>query len=262
MPCVAKGALLIWFCAGAIVRAQDWPHIANPALRLLSDRVVFLASFDDGRFAAEMAVGEHAPVSVTDDASVTDGLFGKALTGGQVVYTGSANLPLATTGSVLFWVCPLDWREREREGYLWWIQSLGKGRLLIGRQGQWRTPERPASVYCHANAPGEEKGVGTHISGHGGWHDWPNDTWHLVVVNWTVGRMEISVDGGALCGRVVGRLGDCQRFSVAGKQPDGSRYLLDDVMVLDRPLSAAEIVWVWKAMPADRTRGAGHHRGN
>ena len=244
--------LALWLCACGIAHAQQGPHIANPALRRFSDRVLFLASFDDGQFSGEMAVGEHAPLSVTDDARATDGLFGKALTGGQVVYRGAANLPLATTGSVVFWVCPLDWRERDREGYLWWFQSLGKGRLLIGRQGQWRKPKRPASVYFHANAPGDKRGLGTHISRQGGWHDWPNHTWHLVVVNWTVGRMEISVDGGPLRGRVIGRLGDCQRFSVAGKQPDGSRYLLDDLMVLDRPLSGAEINWVWRTMVGER----------
>ncbi len=252
MPTAARVGLALWLCACAVVHAQEEPRIANPALRRFSDRVLFLASFDDGQFAAEMAVAEHAPLYSTDGAGIADGLFGKALTGGQVVYHGAANLPLATTGSLLLWVCPLDWRERDREGYLWWVQAWGKGRLLIGRQGQWKKPKRPASVYFHANAPGDKRGLGTHVSGPGGWHDWPNHTWHLVVVNWTVGRMEISVDGGPLRGRVIGRLGDCQRFSVGGKQPGGARYLLDDVMILDRPLSGAEINWVWRAMAPGR----------
>lgn len=234
------------------VRAQEdfAEPVANPVLQRFSDRVTFLASFDHGQAAAEMAAGNARPRAAIGEPEFVPGLFGLALAGGQISFHPQRNFPFEATGSLLLWVCPVDWEERAKEGYQWWFQSGGKGSsLLIGRQGEIKGTRR-ATVYYHAVTDGHKPG-GEHVTG-GGWRAWANGTWHLVVVTWKLGRIAISVDGGTLRGRQVGKLTPQNWFNIGRKQTPGRRFLLDDVMIFDRVLKDDEIAWVWKRTAAVR----------
>jgi len=237
--------------AVAAASAEDFGEpVANPALERFSDRLTFLASFDHGEAPAEMAAGAHKPRAVQGDIEFRSGLFGQALAGGVVSYAPARSFPFETTGTLVFWVSPVDWAECEREGYQWWLQSGGAGSsLLIGRQGEIKGT-RGATVYYHAVTAGHKPG-GRHVRG-GGWRDWANGSWHLIVVTWKLGRMAISVDGGRPAGGQVGRLTPQHWLNVGRKQAAGGRFLLDDVMILDRPLTADEVAWVWKESASAR----------
>ncbi len=225
--------------------AEEFPGtVTNPALARFSDRITFLASFDDGLAAAEMAAGSHAPRSVQEELQLAPGIFGQALAGGTLSFSGDGNFRFGSTGTLLFWISPVDWREGENEGYQWWFQSSGEGSgLLIGRQGEI-VGKRRATVYYHATTAGRKAG-GEHIGG-GGWRDWPNGSWHLIVVTWQLGRIGISVDGSRPRAGEVGELTPQVWFNIGRKQADGGHFLLDDFMILDRPLTAAEIAIIWR----------------
>lgn len=228
--------------------AQDGPR--NPVVERFSDDATFYLSFDDHSGLADLSCGTGKPTGQRGQPVFWNGLFGKAMMAGSFSYASAGNLDLVGGGALIMWLSPFDWEPSNREPYLWPFRcGVANGFIMLGRQGRDLSVNRKrATIYIYYQV-GDEKN-GKHIGG-GGTHDWQNGEWHLVVVNWRRGALELSVDGCAPMALTCPSLKPQGGFHLGlPGTPKGHRLRMDDVVILNRSLDADEIRWAYEQTQA------------
>lgn len=234
--------------ASGVVRT---PHrVANPAIRRFADAITFLASFDDDLPNAELAAGKGKPRAVSGTPQFAPGRFGRALAGGTVTYHAEGNIDLTRPGSALFWISPRVWKYTDDEPYLFALRvGTQHGLVMVARQGRMRKPRRKATYYVYAKT-GPTPPTSIHI---GQAAAWKPGVWHLLVLNWRPGSVELSIDGSRPARKQTPDWPAAGWFMVGfGKPNPKATILIDDLMVLDRPLSPDEIKDVYDESTKDR----------
>ena len=221
-------------------------------LRELTEAITFHVSFDAESMVPDLAAGDayrpqlHASWDKKHTAPVfADGLVGKALVlgTGLAYYPSAGNAPLDTRGAVALWVKPENWR-RPNGATVGFFQAAGGGgaQLILQRQGPGRTEagvvSRHEQVQCLARGSSAQQRF-TNIPTQA----WDNGGWHLMVVNWSWPRMEVSIDAGPFRARSAPsapKAGAFRNLVVGSGGGFSDRTLLDELLIFRRPLSRQE----------------------
>ncbi len=213
---------------------------SNPALSRLGRSIIFYASFD-GHEKAEIAPGSPAPqgdakwaeASKTPSNMYSAGVFGKGLrTDGYAIYYAYSKPALGSSGSIALW---MKAEVLKHAGTYYWPVNLqaaeGKYGVMFGRMGDPRNKE---VLYAHMAGSSA-------ISG--SMANWKPGEWHLFVVNWDSGGVEISLDGHApvrasLKAPLQSAAGG---FTVRLSGASDDTFVLDELLVLDVPLKGEDI---------------------
>jgi hypothetical protein len=228
-------------CADALVSAPS----ANPALDKFGADITFYASFDHVA-SADLSNGDGAARDPKAEIELKPGLWGQAFLSGQKnsVYNAAQNIDLSKPGAIAVWISPFEWkRDPAKIPYLFFLNIIDHGRqLMLARMGDPRNKE---AIYAYGKAGNTGKSVKA-----GNSLQWKNGEWHLLAANWRGSDFEFSLDGGALQRQDMpafenasGKPG--QIFAGSKGDPD-QQYLMDELMVLDRPFSPDEIQWMWR----------------
>ena len=232
-------------------RTADAPWPTTPldtVLLRFNESVLFHAGWDDAQLTADMAAGAAAPAKVEGTPAYAPGSRGQALANGSINYAGGANLRLDMPGSVLFWLCiSRTDQSASGEGYLFPLRiyagdpAVPYGLLMVGKIDR----ANGCHLYVHAEASGQ-KHAQIHAASTLGWRE---GEWHLIVLTWRRGAIEFSVDGAPAAMKRAPLLpGAIKWFSVSASSnaQTGLQCMIDNVIVLDRPLCADEIAWVYE----------------
>lgn len=218
----------------------------RPVQKRFNWAITFYLSFDKTP-RADLAGGSPDPLSVAGDAQFHPGLHGRAMAltdatkpGTYVVvgYPTLDNVDVTKPGSLAVWLRPHHWDRGVKAEYFWPVKIMSSGvQLMFGRMGG--QPNEP--IYLWAKV-GDTKDVCLIA---GDTRDWKEGEWHLWVMNWRSQSIEFSVDGGP-CQRQdlpakINAEGDRTGQIYLGQGGASCRYLLDELMVLDRPLANEEI---------------------
>lgn len=242
-----RWGLLLWLLAPGLCAGPDEATGMDAVLRQFNAQVRWYASFDDERAEAELAVGTAAPLRVEGALAFAPGRHGRALAGGTLLYSGARHLDLAASGTLLVWVRIARATPPGRtEGYHFLVRlmagdaALPHGMLMLGKQGG--IPG--ANLYLHAEASGQPaaplRGPAT--------HEWLADEWHLLALAWRPGQMLLSLDGAPWLTHQAPRLpaGNPRLLLAAADGPFACH--LDDLLLLDSPLTDAELAWIYRTL--------------
>jgi hypothetical protein len=227
--------------------AGSTPPAINPALEKLGAAITFYTGFDSGALA-ELSAGTGAARDKELVIETKPGLWGQAFFAGEkvIAYDAEKNVDLSRPGALAVWVSPYEWQRAAGQdaGYLFFAKVLDQGReIMLARMGDVRNNE---AVYAYAQA-GEK---GQTIKG-GSSLQWKNGEWHLLAVNWSNTAFEISLDGGTLQRQEIAGFetaeGKPGQLFIGSKTPPDARYLMDELMILNRPLSQDEIKALWES---------------
>ena len=213
--------------------------------------VSFYLSYDNGSMA-DIAGGPRTPQQGPVAIVPAEGLFGPGIDGSTTVEmsygdpTGTS-ISLAKPGSLSYWM-------KTQDGH------VPVGILTFDRfprTNLFAVDHGPigAGADVYFDAGGGVQAVETSVSGVP-LSSWANDGfWHLVVINWTPTKLAVSVDGGPLMVNAVDWLKSDHAFDpgvgsqiYAGGSNLGSGYYhgsADEFIILNRPMSSAEIAWYW-----------------
>jgi hypothetical protein len=223
-----------------------------PATCASGNSVTFYQSYDNGT-TLDIAGGSKTPRG-SPAIIAASGLFGPGIHGdttSEVSYedpTGTS-ISLAKPGSLSYWVktddghIPMGFQVFDGFSRVNFF-AVDHGSIGAG-----------VDVYFHiGNATGPQT-----IQTAPSWvplSSWANDgRWHLVVINWSAPKIGVSVDGGPLALTDVDWMqGDHVFASGVGSLiyaggtnvgPGGYRGVGDEMIVLNRPMTTAEIQWYW-----------------
>lgn len=246
---VAISALLTFSFPVADAQEGNSRPATNPALERFNRNITFHLGFEYGT-TATLAKGRAEPTKTDDgEPRFHPGLFGKAmmLVGkgtSTLWYSTLDNVDLTRPGAVVAWTSPHDWVRSDTEDYFFPVTIMSHGvKLMLGRQGRLKT-DRTDLVYAWAKL-GDTKEI--LIQG-GDSLGWQNGEWYLWVMNWRANAVEFSLDGAPLRRQDTPvrfpTEGDGGGQLIVGAQSATCRYLLDEVMILDRPLTDEEVKWI------------------
>lgn len=250
----------VTLCIAAIVAASATATFAQPAPPQVDDHTLLLARFDEG-FDAEHATGE-ATAEVNGAELVAEGKWGGAVRlgdGQDLSFSAAGNIDMSA-GTIAFWFRP-DWErgapnshallsmnlDGDPPGYFvlsqgWWETSGGAGRMYYVHDNQ-------AYLHCNtqafANMEPEELG-----------------RWHQIALTWSAGEPghnAIYLDGqrvaynakdtGAIRQPTTRLFIGSDRPLSGGQRP--AKGLLDELVIYDRAMSAAEIAEAFRAQEPD-----------
>jgi len=234
--------------------AQSPPFVTgpveNPGLKRFNRSITFYLGFE-GTLQADLATGSPDPRSVKGAPEFVPGIFGKALglKATDFMYLDYAtldNLDVRKPGALAMWTAARNWVRGDEEGYFWPAKIMSNGvQLMFGRQGQLLNPTRRTDMLYLWTQIGSTKDFS--IS-HGDSLKWNNGEWHLWVMNWRANSVEFSMDGGPPQRHDTPApfhpAGDTAGSLILGQQGPATAYLVDEVIVFDRPLSEDEIKWM------------------
>jgi len=214
--------------------------------------VTFYQSFNDADTTAD--IGVSGSTAVGNNFALTGGLFGSALD--QSVendihydtYSPAANpgnITLSKPGSVSMWINPGG------DAAVYFLAYSGGRKLFIVDYAT-----SPAAVGATledwSTAPGSRRAQ-TFSNGPGG--NWRSDgQWHLLVVNWGRGTLELSVDGvwSAVATDTWANVpesswtGGVSQFLPGPYWPGaGGSSRKDELMILNRPMTHEEVAWYY-----------------
>lgn len=249
------GALLL--CAapshadapGGSTPATTNPAATNPAPEKFGAAVTFYASYDHGA-AADLSNGEAAPRDKKLVIETKPGLWGNAFLSGAtaITYDAAGNMDLSKPGAIALWISPYEWKREEGKdaGYIFFAKVMDQGRqVMLARMGN---PLNKEAVYAYGQA--SEKGQS--VRG-GDSRQWKNGEWHLLVANWSNTALEFSLDGGTLNRQNVPGFetteGKPGQLFVGSKSGEAAQFLVDELMILNRPLAQDEIQAMWESKP-------------
>jgi hypothetical protein len=223
----------------------------NPALQRFNRAITFYLGFNHG-MVAELARGKAEPTKTDDgEQRFHPGLYGRAMMlVGQgtstLWYSALDNVDFTKPGSVAAWTCPQNWVRSENEDYFFPVTIMSNGaKLMFGRQGRQKSGRTDIN-YAWAKI-GDSKEI---LIGGGDSLQWKNGEWHLWVMNWRSNSVEFSIDGGPLNRQDMpvsfNPDGDRAGHIIVGAQMESNRYLIDEVIVFNRPLAAEEIKWIYE----------------
>lgn len=249
--CCAFVTLMAMLNSSPMVCAEEpasAPPPVNPALEKFGAAITFYASFDE-MVTADLSNGSGVPRNPKIEIERKPGLYGQAFLAGEqdVAYDAASNIDLSKPGAVAMWVSAFEWkRDLPETPYIFFLRILDHGRnVMLARMGMKANKE---TVYAYAQAGNDKKTLGA-----GNTQKWEDAQWHLLVVNWRSDALEFSCDGSAMVrgnvsdfGKVEGKPG---LLIVGNKGDTNQRYLVDEVMVFDRPLQQDETNWLWESKP-------------
>ncbi len=218
---------------------------------------LFLATFDETFEAYSRQKGD--PLSVTGLVEFRWGRFGLGLLAGDgagsVEYGAAGNLNLRE-GTLCLWVQALNWTPADDAFHVFFEAGHAKaGQLLLFKHAQ-----DGSIVFRIRNERGQTAEVKSQPL------DWKSKEWHHVAVTWTVGRMELCVDGELVGSQTqtplpasVGsrfRLGDAPLHAPREKR----LTVLDQVCIFDRPLNIQQIQYLARGWQLEVQRQAWQKR--
>lgn len=223
----------------------------NPALAKFGEAITFYASFDQSA-TADLSNGDGQSVDVASPIKLQPGLRGQAFLAGQggqrFFYQNKDNLDLTKPGAVAVWISPQQWqRDPEKIPTFPIFSATGYGQwLLLARMGNKVNEE---VLYAYNKAGDNEVTVTS-----GNSLNWKDGEWHLLVCNWRDDSIAFSLDGAAP--HRVSAPWRAQATGEPGKFYVGTennysdptilqRYLVDELMVFNRPLTTDEIIWLY-----------------
>jgi len=224
---------------------NDSPYL-SPSFRTLMEAVTFHLSFDADSLMPDMAEGpKHAPQihgswDRKHDAPIfADGLVGRALVlgTGTAIYPSAGNVPLASRGSMAFWIKPEKWR-RPNGSNVTFVTAGGE--FYLQRQGPAQADDgaitrQEGIQYLVKSSPAQKHFI------HLGAGIWENGKWYLLVANWSWPRMSLSVNGGPFHAiSLPGRPANDMFQSLSVGSGGGGRALMDELLAFRRPLTAEE----------------------
>ncbi len=238
---------------------------ANAAVDRLADSIVFYAGYES-TLNAEMTPASPKPqVNISKDAQVDlekvfrPGVVGQGVASGpfEMSYSLGDRGISPQTGAMLIWLSAAKWEKTDKDVGYYFVMRLqaGNRQLMIGRMGGIANRQ---SLYAHMQA-GDQKAsarMGSTLA-------WEEDQWHLLVLNWGPNWVEFSVDGAlpvrSTLGQEVEAHGESGRVTLSSRHAE-QPFLLDEAMVLSRPLTGEEIQALYKQRPqapAKEWRGDG-----
>jgi hypothetical protein len=224
----------------------------NPAVEKFYSALVFYAGFN-GDAAANLTPAEPKPQSAQWAAWLTahpevfqPGVVGQAIETGDYTlsYDLGSNVTLEQTGSAAIWLSATQWQRRERDpGYFFALRlHAGNRQLMLARMGN---PLNKECLYAHFMA---DKSPITVTSGSTA--QWNNRDWHLLVMNWGPNWLEYSLDAGQLSrvslSQDIAATGATTARLFVSSPRISDTFLIDEVLVLSRPLDADEVQWLYK----------------
>lgn len=232
--------------------SQD-PWNTDPALMALADRITFQVTYEGDTMTPVMAAGEWEPI-ISGVPIFADGPFGRCLQagGGSAIatYPRGANASLASMGAVSLWICPVEWT-RVNGGNTVFAKCTAS-RFYIQRQGP--AHDETGKLTRHENLQflmlGDVTGNKNLSSST---KKWSLGKWRLIVANWNLPTMSVSIDGGEFKTTTVKEVPEDDYFGdlmVGGV--NGEVTLLDEVTFYRRPLSLEEVRHLYETFkPAD-----------
>ncbi len=240
-----------WFLLAALTVPGGAPTSpVDAVLERFNESVLFHAGFDAGMPDADLAAGQAKPQGVEGAVAFDTGLSGRALSAGCVRYAGAGNLDLSMPGTALMWLSISRTDPTAKgEGYLFPLRILGAdkkiphGLLMVGKIDR----ANGCNLYLHCEATGQKQGQ-IH---QGGTLGWKAGEWHLVAVTWRKGAIEFSLDAAPPAMAAAPELpASATAIYVAAvdDKASGLRCLVDEFLVLNRPLDKDEIAWVYRTL--------------
>jgi len=220
---------------------QD-PWNADPVLMALADRITFQVTFEGDSMVPVMAAGQWEP-HISGAPVFADGPFGRCIQAGggsaMATYPRGANAALASMGAVSLWICPVDWT-RVNGGNTVFIKCTAS-RFYVQRQGP--AHDETGKLTRHENlqflmlgdVTGNKNLSSSTIK-------WPLGKCRLIVANWSLPTMSLSIDGGEFKTTTVREVPEDDYFGglmIGGV--NGEITLLDEVTFYRRPLTLEEV---------------------
>lgn len=219
---------------------QD-PWNTDPLLMALAERITFQVTYEGDSMVPVMAAGAWNP-AINGTPIFTDGPFGRCLQagGGSAIatYPRGPNASLTTMGAVSLWVCPVEWTRVNGGNTV--FTKCGASRFYIQRQGPGHdetgrlTRHENLQFLMLGDVTGNKSLAVSTIN-------WPQGKWRLIVANWSMPTMSLSIDGGEFMTTTVREVPEDRYFGdlmVGGV--NGEVTLLDEVTFYRRPLSREE----------------------
>lgn len=231
--------------------AADSQAATNPAVEKFYSALVFHAGFN-GDAVANVTPAEPKPQSphwtawlAAHPETFQPGVMGQAIQTGDYTlsYDLGGNVTLEQTGSAAIWLSATQWQRQDADpGYFFALRlHAGNRQLMAARMGN---PLNKESLYAHIMADKTATSIAS-----GNTLEWKDRQWHLLVVNWGPNWLEFSVDGNQP-GRSVLKQeappfgATTARLYVSAPRAKDT-FLIDEVMILSRPMQAQEIQWLF-----------------
>jgi hypothetical protein len=227
---------------------------ANPALQQFNQAITFYASFD-GHATADLSNGKGVPTGNAQNLEWKLGVWGQALQGRNVnlLYDATDNVDLLHSGSLMMWIAPSDeWTDADDPIQLSFavIHDQGKS-LSLARQGGKNNGQALMAIY----GPQTGDAATRALIKNGDTTHWKTGEWHLLAVNWSKGYVELSMDGNRFI-KGISPAPDAlptddksEYIALAGRSTEKSPYLMDELMILNRPLTNDEVKVLFQKKP-------------
>lgn len=225
---------------------------ANPALQQFNQAITFYASFD-GHAIADLSTGKGTPIGNAQNLEWKPGVLRQALQGRNVnlIYDGKDNIDLLHSGSLILWIAPAgEWTDADDPVQLSFATIRDQGKSLsIARQGGKNNEQALMAIY----GPQTGDAATRALIKNGDTIHWKAGEWHLLAVNWSKGYVELSVDGNRFT-KGISSVPDApptddksEYIALAGRSTEKSPYLMDELMILNRPLTNDEVKVLFKS---------------
>jgi len=218
---------------------------ANPALEQFNPAITFYASFD-GHGEADLSVGDGTPYGNAQNLQFAKGIYGQALAArnNTLIYHAKDNIDLSKSGSLLMWISPADdWTDADAPIQLGFASIHNQGEtLMLARQGGKVNRQALMAIF----AP-EVMNLQTRaLTKNSNTTSWAKGEWHLLAMNWSKGSVELSVDGNSFIKKISASPPTPNEdtradLAIAGNSTEKSPYLMDELMILNRPLTNDEV---------------------
>jgi len=223
----------------------------NPAVEKFYADLLFHAGLD-GNAAASLTPGDAKPLGADwekEGSAHPDpfkpGVMGQAIETGNYTlsYNLGNNVTLEQTGAAAIWLSATQWQRQDADpGYFFALRlHAGNRQLMAARMGN---PLNKESLYAHIMADKTATSIAS-----GNTLEWKDRQWHLLVVNWGPNWLEFSVDGNQPGRSVLQQEAPPSGATTAQLYVSAPRakdtFLIDEVMILSRPMQAQEIQWLF-----------------
>lgn len=232
--------------------AEEVPAISVPlsgsdavdkVVKKFGNDLLFYAGFD-GNTDASVAAGKTEAV-LKKDPEFASGKIGECLSSGMVRFDGSLNLT-STAGSIAFWMQlsrPAG-RMSKEEGYSTpLIATISEGELIVAKMDYANN----ALAYCYLQG----NPAGTIIATGPKTNSWKKGQWHLMVIAWKPGSLQISVDGASFISNTkfpTLSADDPSRIDISAGTDKNCYVLVDELMTFNRPLTDEEVTFIWETL--------------
>jgi hypothetical protein len=227
---------------------------ANPALQQFNQAITFYASFN-GHATADLSNGKGTPTGNSQNLEWKPGVWGQALQGRNVnlIYDAKDNIDLLHSGSLILWIAPAgEWTDADDPIQLSFAVIHDQGKALsLARQGGKNNDQALMAIY----GPNTGDAATRALIKNGGTSQWKSGEWHLLAVNWSKGYVELSVDGNRFT-KGISPTPDApltddknEYIALAGRSTEKSPYIVDELMILNRPLTNDEVKVLFQSKP-------------